>query len=98
MPEDPASLQNLHDIVVPKPPPIWPPAPGVWVLLVIGLGVARFVEGRLGGRSARTLGRLTVWVGTQWPTEDRRQIAHALGLPESQVRVVQMATGGAFGG
>jgi hypothetical protein len=39
MPEDPASLQNLHDIVVPKPPPIWPPAPGVWVLLVIGLAV-----------------------------------------------------------
>jgi CO/xanthine dehydrogenase Mo-binding subunit len=43
-------------------------------------------------------GRVTVWIGTQWPYEDRRQIAHALGLPESQVRVVQMATGGAFGG
>jgi CO/xanthine dehydrogenase Mo-binding subunit len=43
-------------------------------------------------------GRVTVWVGTQWPHEDRRQIAQALGLPEVQVRVVQMATGGAFGG
>jgi CO/xanthine dehydrogenase Mo-binding subunit len=43
-------------------------------------------------------GQVTVWVGTQWPHEDRRQIAYALGLPESQVRVVQMATGGAFGG
>lgn len=43
-------------------------------------------------------GRVTVWVGTQWPHEDRRQIAHALGLPEDQVRVIQMTTGGAFGG
>jgi hypothetical protein len=39
MPEDPASLQNLHDIVVPEPPPLWPPAPGVWVLLVVGLAI-----------------------------------------------------------
>ena len=39
MPEDPASLQNLHDIMVPAPPPLWPPAPGVWVLLISGLAV-----------------------------------------------------------
>ncbi|MEN8189202.1 MAG: DUF4381 domain-containing protein [Thermodesulfobacteriota bacterium] len=25
---DPASLQNLHDIVIPPPVPWWPPAPG----------------------------------------------------------------------
>jgi hypothetical protein len=37
MPQDAASLQNLRDIVVPEPPPLWPPAPGVWVLLVIAL-------------------------------------------------------------
>ncbi|MBZ5496614.1 MAG: selenium-dependent xanthine dehydrogenase [Acidobacteriia bacterium] len=30
--------------------------------------------------------------------EDRRQIAMILGLPEKRVRVVQVATGGAFGG
>ena len=35
MPEDTASLQNLHDIVVPEPPPLWPPAPGAWVLAVV---------------------------------------------------------------
>ena len=39
MPQDAASLQNLHDIVLPEPPPLWPPAPGIWVLLVIGLAV-----------------------------------------------------------
>ncbi len=35
-----ASLENLRDIVVPEPPPLWPPAPGVWVLLVVGVAVA----------------------------------------------------------
>ena len=39
MPQDAASLQNLRDIVVPEPPPLWPPAPGVWVLLAIALAV-----------------------------------------------------------
>ena len=43
-------------------------------------------------------GRITIWVATQWPDEDRRQIAHALGLPLAQVREVVTTTGGAFGG
>lgn len=43
-------------------------------------------------------GRVTVAVGGQWVWEDRRQIAHALGLPEDQVRVIYPAIGGAFGG
>ena len=32
---DPNSLSNLRDIVVPDQPPFWPPAPGVWIALVI---------------------------------------------------------------
>ncbi len=43
-------------------------------------------------------GRVTVEVGGQWAHEDREQIAHALGLPEDQVRVIYPAIGGAFGG
>jgi len=30
---DQYSLSNLRDIVLPDPPPLWPPAAGVWVVL-----------------------------------------------------------------
>ncbi|HNT25707.1 MAG TPA: xanthine dehydrogenase family protein molybdopterin-binding subunit [Anaerolineales bacterium] len=43
-------------------------------------------------------GRVTVQVAGQWAHEDREQIAHSLGLPEEQVRVIYPAIGGAFGG
>ncbi|MBI5301108.1 MAG: molybdopterin-dependent oxidoreductase [Chloroflexi bacterium] len=42
--------------------------------------------------------RVTVVVGGQWTHEDQEQIAHALGLPLDQVRVIYPAIGGAFGG
>jgi hypothetical protein len=29
------SLDNLRDIVVPEPPPMWPPAPELWLLLAV---------------------------------------------------------------
>jgi len=44
------------------------------------------------------VGRITIIVGGQCNHEDRHQIAHALNLPEDQVRVIYPAVGGAFGG
>ena len=41
---------------------------------------------------------MTVEVAGQWTHEDQGQIAHALGLPPEQVRVIYPAIGGAFGG
>ncbi len=41
------SLNNLRDIVVPDPPPFWPPAPGVGVALGIVVVVVLFVGWRL---------------------------------------------------
>ena len=43
-------------------------------------------------------GRVTVEVAGQWAHEEREGIAHSLGLPEEQVRVIHPAIGGAFGG
>jgi CO/xanthine dehydrogenase Mo-binding subunit len=43
-------------------------------------------------------GRVTVEAAGQWTHEDQEQIAHALGLPREQVRVIYPAIGGAFGG
>ncbi len=43
-------------------------------------------------------GRVTVECGGQWTFEDREQIAHALDLPDDEVRVIYLAIGGAFGG
>lgn len=43
-------------------------------------------------------GNLTVWTSTQYVFRDRRQIAPVLGLPVNKVRVIQMTTGGGFGG
>jgi len=45
-----------------------------------------------------TEGRVTVVVSGQWTWEDQQEIAHALGLPSEQVRVIYPAIGGAFGG
>jgi CO/xanthine dehydrogenase Mo-binding subunit len=43
-------------------------------------------------------GRVTVIVAGQWTHEDQGLIAHALNLPDEQVRVIYPAIGGAFGG
>lgn len=43
-------------------------------------------------------GRVAVIVAGQWTHEDQEQVAHALALPEDQVRIIYPAIGGAFGG
>lgn len=43
-------------------------------------------------------GRIVVESAGQWTHADRKSIAHALDLPEEQVRVIYPAIGGAFGG
>ncbi len=43
-------------------------------------------------------GRVTLLVAGQWAHEERAQVAHALDLPEDEVRVIFPAIGGAFGG
>jgi CO/xanthine dehydrogenase Mo-binding subunit len=43
-------------------------------------------------------GRIAVVSAGQWTHADRDSIAHALGLPNEQVRVIYPAIGGAFGG
>jgi CO/xanthine dehydrogenase Mo-binding subunit len=43
-------------------------------------------------------GRITLIVAGQWAHEDREQIAHALKLPEEEIRIIYPAIGGAFGG
>ncbi len=42
--------------------------------------------------------KLTVYVGSQIPYQDREQIARAMGLREEQVRVIGTLIGGGFGG
>ena len=43
-------------------------------------------------------GRIEIYVGSQIPYSDRKQTAQALGIPESQVRVIGALIGGGFGG
>ena len=45
-----------------------------------------------------TDGRMEIYVGSQIPYEDRRQVARVLGWPEERVRVVGQLMGGGFGG
>jgi selenium-dependent xanthine dehydrogenase len=42
--------------------------------------------------------KLTVYVGSQIPYQDRNQIARAMGLQEEEVRVIGTLIGGGFGG
>ncbi len=43
-------------------------------------------------------GRITIECGGQWTHEDQHQVAHALNMPNENIRVIYPAIGGAFGG
>ena len=43
-------------------------------------------------------GRVTIEAGGQWTHADREAVAHSLGLPLEQIRIIYPAIGGAFGG
>ena len=43
---DPASLGNLRDIVIPEPVSWWPPAPGWWVVILVGCLLAALAAWR----------------------------------------------------
>jgi CO/xanthine dehydrogenase Mo-binding subunit len=57
-----------------------------------------YLQPEAGLASVDNAGVITVIVAGQWVHEDQAQIAHALGLPRDQVRVIYPAIGGAFGG
>jgi len=57
-----------------------------------------YLQPEAGVASIDGAGRILVQVAGQWTHEDQEQIAHALGLPLDQIRVVYPAIGGAFGG
>jgi CO/xanthine dehydrogenase Mo-binding subunit/aerobic-type carbon monoxide dehydrogenase small subunit (CoxS/CutS family) len=86
-PGEHAFLEPEAAVAVPdlSPTPLHPPSP------------PRNGEGK-GGRGGWGEVGVTVYVGSQIPFADRRQIAASLALPEDKVRVVHMLTGGAFGG
>jgi CO/xanthine dehydrogenase Mo-binding subunit/aerobic-type carbon monoxide dehydrogenase small subunit (CoxS/CutS family) len=43
-------------------------------------------------------GRMEIYVGSQIPYSDRKQVANALGWPEERVHIIGMLIGGGFGG
>ncbi len=57
-----------------------------------------YLQPEAGLASIDEAGRITVACAGQWTHEDREQIAHALNMPDENIRVVYPAIGGAFGG
>jgi aldehyde oxidoreductase len=57
-----------------------------------------FLEPEAGLAVAGEDGGITIWTGVQNPFDIRRQVATVLGLQEEEVRMINMAVGGAFGG
>lgn len=50
---DPASLQNLNDLAMPAPVPLWPPAPGWYLVLALSVLLAAWLLRRAWLRQRR---------------------------------------------
>ena len=77
---DPASLQNLNDIIEPAAVRFWPPAPGVWmilalVLLWISVGVAMLWFRRRQNAYRRAGMRELLNIRLRMNTPDGRKVA-----------------------
>lgn len=79
MKADPASLDRLHDIVVPGPAPWWPPAPGwLWVLAVVAVlvlalllrGIVHWQKNRYRREALAELARLEAAAASGPPWDD----------------------------
>lgn len=85
--QDPTSLDNLHDIVVPDPGPWWPPAVG-WLVFVslVAVGVAWlcvhrclvWYKNRYRGAALAELNRIKSTVGEQGRHRSIRELDHVL--------------------
>jgi len=80
---DPASLQNLHDIIMPQPVPWWPPAPGWYVIGGITLLALTWILWQLYARwrsnayrriSLKELGRIRSKIQSAQPESSLREL------------------------
>lgn len=53
---------------------------------------------REGGIAEYKDGNLSMWCGSQYPQQDRRQLSKVLNIPEERIRIISNPVGGAFGG
>ncbi|MGI6226834.1 MAG: xanthine dehydrogenase family protein molybdopterin-binding subunit [Peptococcales bacterium] len=51
-----------------------------------------------GGVAEYKDGIMTIWCGSQYPTQDQVQLSMVLGIPEEKIRIISNPVGGAFGG
>ncbi len=64
----------------------------------VGSADHAFLEPEAGVARLDEDGNLLIYVGSQIPFGDRKQVAQSLGLPLEQVRIIHTQVGGAFGG
>ena len=77
---DPGSLQNLNDIVVPATVPAWPPAPGVYLLLLVALVIVAWL-------AVRWIQR---WQRNRYRREALRELARVRGSADAATNLPRL--------